>query len=108
MPSDATSLCPRFKQVEEFGPDEEYEDEETFYAQLLWISATSNPRCYQRPQSIDLLCVSLDVPDEASLIQRTQGLDTPSPFLQLSGTIFKGQHDSLLGTEILFTDAKGI
>ena len=38
---------------------------------------------------------------------RNQGLDTPSPFLQLSGTFFKGQHDSLLGTEIMFTEAKG-
>lgn len=38
----------------------------------------------------------------------TQGLDTPTPFLQLSGTIFKGQHDTLLGTELLFTEQKGI
>ena len=36
-----------------------------------------------------------------------QGIDTPSPFLQLSGTVFKGQHQNLLGTELLFTDAKG-
>jgi hypothetical protein len=27
--------------------------------------------------------------------------------MQLSGTIFKGQHDSLLGTELLFTEGKG-
>lgn len=36
-----------------------------------------------------------------------QGLDTPSPYLQLSGSIFKGQHQDLLGTELLFTDSKG-
>jgi hypothetical protein len=34
MPSDADSLCPGFRQVEEFGPEEEYEDEETFYVTL--------------------------------------------------------------------------
>jgi hypothetical protein len=73
----------------------------------LWISATSNPRWYQRALSIDSLWVCLYATDEAPLTQRAQGLDTPTPFLQLSGTIFKGQHDSLLGTEILFTDTKG-
>ena len=40
------------------------------------------------------------------LIQ-VQGLDTPTPFLQLSGTIFQGTHQSLLGTELLFTEDKG-
>jgi hypothetical protein len=34
-------------------------------------------------------------------------LDTPNPFLQLSGTILKGRHESLLGTELLFTEVKG-
>ena len=37
-----------------------------------------------------------------------QGLDTPTPFLQLSGTIFKGEYDRLLGTELLFTESKGM
>ncbi|KAJ3482327.1 hypothetical protein NLJ89_g12146 [Agrocybe chaxingu] len=36
----------------------------------------------------------------------TQGLDTPTPFLQLQGTILQGRHDLLLGTELLFTDDK--
>ena len=34
-----------------------------------------------------------------------QGLDTPTPFLQLSGTMLMGQHVSLLGTELLFSEA---
>jgi len=33
-----------------------------------------------------------------------KGLDTPTPYLQLSGTIFKGKHESLLGTELLFAE----
>jgi hypothetical protein len=36
-----------------------------------------------------------------------QGLDTPTPYLQLHGTIMKGRHVSLLGTELIFTDDKG-
>lgn len=28
--------------------------------------------------------------------------------MQLSGTILKGRHDSLLGTELIFTDGKGV
>ncbi|KAG6875894.1 hypothetical protein C0992_001890 [Termitomyces sp. T32_za158] len=34
------------------------------------------------------------------------GLDTPTPFMQLSGTILKGRHDELFGTELLFTEGK--
>jgi len=36
-----------------------------------------------------------------------QGLDTPTPYIQLQGTILKGRHDMLLGTELIFTDDKG-
>ncbi|KAH9046414.1 hypothetical protein EDB83DRAFT_2405078 [Lactarius deliciosus] len=39
---------------------------------------------------------------------RLIGLDTPTPFLQLSGTVFQGTHQSLLGTELLFTEDKDI
>ena len=28
--------------------------------------------------------------------------------LQLSGTFFKGTHEELIGTEILFTDGRGV
>jgi len=42
--------------------------------------------------------------DEKSL----QGLDTPTPFLQLSGTILRGRHDNLLGSELIFSDDKGL
>ncbi|KAJ6589083.1 hypothetical protein B0H19DRAFT_1102851 [Mycena capillaripes] len=82
-----SSLCPGYKQVDAFGPDDEYEEEEVIY-------------------------VTLDVGNaEPTLIPssshyRLIGLDTPTPFLQLSGTIFKGRHDTLLGTELLFTDGK--
>ncbi|KAJ7485249.1 hypothetical protein B0H11DRAFT_2018661 [Mycena galericulata] len=85
--SEFSSLCPGYRHVEAFGPDEEYEEEEVTY-------------------------VTLDLGDvEPTLIPsssnyRLIGLDTPTPFLQLSGTIFKGRHNSLLGTELLFTDGK--
>ena len=42
--------------------------------------------------------------DEKSL----QGLDTPTPFLQLSGTILRGRHDNLLGSELIFSDDQGL
>jgi hypothetical protein len=29
------------------------------------------------------------------------------PFIQLQGTIFKGRHNKLLGTELIFLDDKG-
>ena len=35
-----------------------------------------------------------------------KGLDTPTPFIQLAGTVFKGRVDALLGSEMLFEDGK--
>ncbi|KZT01864.1 uncharacterized protein LAESUDRAFT_663015 [Laetiporus sulphureus 93-53] len=83
-----STFSPGYVQVDAFGPDEGYEsDEEVTFVTL------------------DLGCVEPAlVPSSSSY--RLIGLDTPTPFLQLSGTIFKGQHQSLLGTELLFTDAK--
>ncbi|TDL16309.1 hypothetical protein BD410DRAFT_777301, partial [Rickenella mellea] len=37
---------------------------------------------------------------------RLIGLDTPTPYLQLAGTVFKGKHEELLGTELLFSDTE--
>lgn len=75
------------QQVEAFGPDEDYlGDEEIEY-------------------------ITLDLgPVEPTLVPssstyRLIGLDTPTPFLQLSGTVFKGRHENLLGTELLFTES---
>ncbi|EGN97463.1 hypothetical protein SERLA73DRAFT_184181 [Serpula lacrymans var. lacrymans S7.3] len=82
-----SSLFPGYRQVEAFGPDDEYSDEEISYVTL------------------DLGNVEPTLVPSSSTY-RLIGLDTPMPFLQLSGTIFKGQHDSLLGTELLFTEAK--
>lgn len=36
-----------------------------------------------------------------------QGLDSPTPFVQLAGNIFKGNHESLLGTEIILQEPDG-
>ncbi|KAJ7159828.1 hypothetical protein C8R43DRAFT_993681 [Mycena crocata] len=85
--SEFSSLCPGYKQVDAFGPDEEYEEEEITYV------------------TVDLGNIEPTLLPTSSSY-RLIGLDTPTPFLQLSGTIFKGRHDSLLGTELLFTDGK--
>ncbi|KAG8215771.1 hypothetical protein J3R82DRAFT_7672 [Butyriboletus roseoflavus] len=85
----ATTLVPGYKQVEAFGPDEDYleEEEEVSYVTL------------------DLGVVEPTLLPSSSTY-RLIGLDTPTPFLQLSGSIFKGRHDTLLGTELLFTEEK--
>ncbi|EPS96345.1 hypothetical protein FOMPIDRAFT_1091260, partial [Fomitopsis schrenkii] len=82
------SLVSGYKHVDSFGPDEEYESEEEVEYVTLDLG-TVEPAL---------------VPSSSSL--RLIGLDTPTPFLQLSGTVFKGQHQNLLGTELLFTDSK--
>ncbi|KLO09106.1 hypothetical protein SCHPADRAFT_834401 [Schizopora paradoxa] len=79
-----------YKQVEAFGPDEEYDEEST-----------------------EEFCVTLDLGHidqtllPSSSTYRLIGLDTPTPFLQLSGVVLKGQHQTLLGTELLFADPIG-
>ncbi|KAF8878150.1 hypothetical protein CPB85DRAFT_1234868 [Mucidula mucida] len=80
-------LCPGYTQVETFGPDDEYDEEE------------------------EVVYVTLDLVDvDASLIPsskayRLMGLDTPNPFLQLSGIILKGAHCSMMGSELIFVEA---
>ncbi|KAI0776898.1 hypothetical protein BD413DRAFT_231953 [Trametes elegans] len=87
----STSLIPGYKHVETFGDDDEYEqvdgevEEEVEYVTL--DLGTVEPTL---------------VPSSSSY--RIIGLDTPTPYLQLSGTKLKGQHQSLLGTELLFTE----
>ncbi|KAJ6617949.1 hypothetical protein B0H10DRAFT_1279884 [Mycena sp. CBHHK59/15] len=83
----SSSLCPGYKQVDAFDPEEEYEEEEAIYVTL------------------DLGNVEPTLIPSSSNY-RLIGLDTPTPFLQLSGTVLKGRHDLLLGTELLFTDGK--
>ncbi|KAF5350302.1 hypothetical protein D9757_013193 [Collybiopsis confluens] len=83
------SLCPGYKHVEEFGADDEYEDEdvEEFYVTLDLGSA--------EPTLIP-----------SSSTYRLVGLDTPTPFMQLSGTVLQGKYENLLGTELFFTESK--
>ncbi|KIK55640.1 hypothetical protein GYMLUDRAFT_76398 [Collybiopsis luxurians FD-317 M1] len=86
--NDNNSLCPGYRQVEEFDADEEYEDDiEEFYVTLDLGAA--------EPTLIP-----------SSSTYRLIGLDTPTPFMQLSGTVLQGKHESLLGSELLFTEAK--
>ncbi|KAI0366474.1 hypothetical protein BV20DRAFT_1055614 [Pilatotrama ljubarskyi] len=83
----SSSLFPGYKHVEGFGPDDEYESEEEVEYVTLDLG-TIEPTL---------------VPSSSSY--RLIGLDTPTPYLQLSGTKLKGQHQSLLGTELLFAEA---
>ncbi|KAH7922304.1 hypothetical protein BV22DRAFT_667847 [Leucogyrophana mollusca] len=83
----ASSLIPGYRQVESFGADDEYEEEEISYITL------------------DLGVVEPTLVPSSSTY-RLIGLDTPTPFLQLSGSVLKGKHDTLLGTELLFTEEK--
>ncbi|KAA1470762.1 hypothetical protein DENSPDRAFT_73338 [Dentipellis sp. KUC8613] len=89
------SLVPGYRQVESFGPDDDYErtaegdiEEEVSYITL------------------DLGNVEPTLVPSSSTY-RLIGLDTPHPFLQLAGTVFKGRHQDLLGTELIFADAQG-
>ncbi|KAF8808932.1 hypothetical protein BYT27DRAFT_7095676 [Phlegmacium glaucopus] len=82
-----SSLCPGYKQVETFGPEEEYEDDEEVSYVVLDLGNVE-PTLVPTSSTYRLI------------------VHTPTPFLQLQGTIFKGRHDLLLGTELLFTDDK--
>ncbi|KAG1733657.1 uncharacterized protein EDB91DRAFT_636682 [Suillus paluster] len=84
----ATSPFTGYRQVESFGPDEEYlsEDEVSYV-------------------TLDLGTVEPTLLPSSSTY-RLVGLDTPTPFLQLSGSFFRGRHDTLLGSELLFTEGK--
>jgi general transcription factor 3C polypeptide 6 len=103
------SLCPGYKQVDSFGPDEQYEgDEEVSYV-TLDLGAGVEPTLVASSSTYRLIvrcCPSVHLVVTYGL--NSQGLDTPTPFLQLSGTIWKGQHDSLIGSEIIFTEDKGV
>ncbi|TBU27093.1 hypothetical protein BD311DRAFT_666116 [Dichomitus squalens] len=79
-------LFPGYKHVETFGPDCEYEDEEEVEYVTLDLG-TVEPTL---------------VPSSSSY--RLVGLDSATPFLQLSGTMLMGEHVSLLGTELLFAE----
>lgn len=82
-------MFPGYKHVREFGPAEDYEDEEEV--------------CYV---TLDL---GHDV-DKALVPNATEyrlaGLDTETPMLQLHGSFFIGKHEELLGTELLFTEGR--
>ncbi|TFK64449.1 hypothetical protein BDN72DRAFT_774548 [Pluteus cervinus] len=84
------SLVQGYKQVESFGPSEDYITDEDIDEETVYVT-------------LDLGNIEPTlVPSSTSY--RLVGLETPTPYLQLSGTIFKGTHNELLGSELLFTD----
>ncbi|KAJ3846543.1 hypothetical protein EV368DRAFT_52652 [Lentinula lateritia] len=84
--SPSVGLCTGYRLVEQFGPDEEYEDEvEDFYVTL------------------DLGAVEPTLIPNSS----TYCLIMTTPFMQLSGTVLQGRHKSLLETELVFVEGKG-
>ncbi|KAL5514007.1 hypothetical protein ACEPAG_2768 [Sanghuangporus baumii] len=85
--SEAQGLFPGYKHVERFGPDEDYDDDEV-------------EECYV---TLDLGSIDQTlVPSSNSY--RLIGLDTTTPFLQLSRTIMRGHYKTLIGTELIFKD----
>ncbi|PBK82141.1 hypothetical protein ARMGADRAFT_947113 [Armillaria gallica] len=82
----AMSLCSGYHQVNQFGPDNDYEEESIFYITLELgnVEPSLIPSC-----------------DSYYLV----GLDTSTPFIELAGTVLKGRHETLLGTELLFSGA---
>ncbi|EIM80643.1 uncharacterized protein STEHIDRAFT_125683 [Stereum hirsutum FP-91666 SS1] len=87
-------LCPGYTQVSSFAPDDEYERGED--------GAVEEEVSYV---TLDLGSVEPTLVPSSSNY-RLIGLDSPAPFLQLSGTVFKGRHQKLLGTELLFAEDK--
>ncbi|KAG6915768.1 hypothetical protein DXG01_009884 [Tephrocybe rancida] len=83
-----SSLYPGYKHVSSFGDASEYASDEE--EQVSYVT-------------LDLGSIEPSLVPSSSTY-RLIGLDTPTPFLQLSGTILKGRHETLLGSEILFTD----
>ena len=110
-----SGLFPGYTQVEKFGPDEDYEahdgevEEEVEYVTL--DLGTVQPTLVPSSSTYRLVVspfLKLRVLVRLTCIGHVfQGLDTHTPFLQLSGTMLKGQHVSLLGTELLFTESTG-
>ncbi|KAK0477674.1 hypothetical protein IW261DRAFT_1485838, partial [Armillaria novae-zelandiae] len=71
------SLCPGYHPVTQFGPDDDYEEEEEIFYITLELSNVE-PSLIPRCNSYHLV-----------------GLGTPTPFLQLAGTALKGRHETL-------------
>jgi hypothetical protein len=89
-------LAPGFRHVDAFDSDDNYECDEQgeVIEEVSYVT-------------LDLGAVEPTLVPSSSTY-RLIGLDTPTPFLQLSGTIFQGTHQSLLGTELLFTEDKDL
>lgn len=79
------------------------------YAGLTRADMLAHPLVEDEEEEITYLVLELGavdpslIPNCASM--RLVGLETPTPFLQLGDSVFKGIHVSNLGTELLFNDA---
>lgn len=108
------SLVSGSRHVDEFGDEEDYTsdsdgdvEEEVSYVtlDLGQIHPTLLPSCSTCRIAVclsPLIAYLLPV-----VTTRLQGLDTPTPYMQLGSTIFKGQHQTLIGTELYFTEQRG-
>ncbi|KAF9050990.1 hypothetical protein BDZ89DRAFT_977112 [Hymenopellis radicata] len=85
----ASCLCPGYTHVDAFDPQDEYEEEEEEVSYVVLDLENVDPSLIPSSSTYRLI-----------------GLDTPTPFIQLSGTVLKGVHDSMLGTELIFTEDK--
>lgn len=104
-----TTLCPGYKHVEAFGSAEDYENEDEISYITLDLGDVE-PQLVPSSTTYRLIVESLalrQISSRDSHVGVFQGLDSRSPYLQLQGTIMKGRHDFLLGTEMIFTDENG-
>ncbi|KAJ8584179.1 hypothetical protein M405DRAFT_827218 [Rhizopogon salebrosus TDB-379] len=85
----ATNPFTGYSQVDSFGPDEDYLSEENEVTYVTLDLGTVEPTLLS-----------------SSSTYRLVGLDSPTPFLQLSGSFFSGRHDTLIGSELLFAEGK--
>lgn len=103
---------------DEENSDSDSEDEDEFYVTLdlssvdqMLISRSAGYRLIVRKcvmQSLPLLPPTQIKSESAShTIQYAQALDTSTPFLQLSGTVMKGQIQTRLGTDLVFRPESG-
>ncbi|KAF8599045.1 hypothetical protein BDV93DRAFT_526350, partial [Ceratobasidium sp. AG-I] len=79
------------------------------YAGLTRTNALAHPLAEDEEEEITYVTLELGAVDPGLIpncsSMRLVGLETPTPFLQLGDSVFKGIHVANLGSELLFNDA---
>ncbi|PBK83397.1 hypothetical protein ARMGADRAFT_896891, partial [Armillaria gallica] len=97
----AMSLCPGYHQVNQFGPDDDYKEEEDEIFYITLELGNVEPALIPSCDSYHLVVSTFSA--RRTAVYSIPGPGYPTPFLQLAGTVLKGRHETLLGTELLFS-----